>query len=226
MDIDTDKIAYTPSTGVRRVHETPLVAATPASLEGYGLLVDDPKNFPIEIVPWPAQGRRPIDRNTGDQGGVTEGLFEFCWRGEILYARNNAVGDSYLFGWSNWPEEAVTVRSGRARERVLIWRANYHPDGGQLFYPLNGQSFVVPLALPGDDVTPESFVSFWCDGNRALYLHPNVWHGAIVPHADEAEFLDRQGRVHARVSVNFVTEFGCYLGTSLRRPGADAGTHI
>jgi hypothetical protein len=24
--------------------------------------------------------------------------------------------------------------------------------------------------------------------------------------------------VHARVSVNFVTEFGCYLGASLRRP--------
>jgi hypothetical protein len=39
-----------------------------------------------------------------------------------------------------------------------------------------------------------------------------------VPLDDEAEFLDCQGRVHARVSVNFVTEFGCYLGAPLRRP--------
>src|SRR5579862_8499258 len=219
MDISLDPIAYPPSTGARRVHDTPLVVATPESLQGFGLLVDDPETFPIEIVQWPAQGWRAIDANTGNQGGVTEGLFEFCWQGETLYARNNAVGDSYLFGWSTWPEEASRSAAGR-RERALIWRANYHPDGGQLFHPLDRQSFVVPLALPGDDVTPERFVTFWCDGSRGLYLHPNVWHGALVPHADQAQFLDRQGRVHARVSVNFVKEFGCYLGASLRQPNS------
>jgi len=218
MEIAPREIAYAPSTGVRRIHETPLLAATAASLAGYGCLVDDPRTFPIEIVRWPAQGWRPIDANSGDQGGVVEGLFEFCWKGETLYARNNAVGDSYLFGWSNWPEEAAASTSGRVRERALIWRANYHPDGGQLFYPLNGQGFVVPLALPGDDVTPDRFVTFFCDGRCGLYLHPNVWHGAVVPLDDEAQFLDRQGRVHARVSVNFVEEFGCYLGAPLRRP--------
>jgi ureidoglycolate lyase len=217
MDIGSDRIPYIPSTGARRVHDAPLVVATPERLAGYGLLVDEPKTFPIEIVQWPAQGWRAIDAGSGDQGGVTEGLFEFCWNGQTLYARNHAVGDSYLFGWSTWPEEAKSSGGGR-RERALIWRANYHPDGGQLFSPLNGQSFVVPLALPGDDVTPESFVAFWCDGSRALYLHPNVWHGAVVPHDDEARFLDRQGRVHARVSVDFVREFGCYLGVPLRHP--------
>ena len=219
MDIDLSDIAYVPSTGVRRVHDTPVVAATAESLAGYGCLVEDPQSFAIEIVQWPAQGWRPIDKNSGDQGGVTEGLFEFSWQGETLYARNNAVGDSYLFGWSTFPEEATATRP-KQRERALIWRANYHPDGGQLFYPLHGQSFVVPLALPGDDVTPEKFVTFWCDGRSGLYLHPNVWHGAVVPLDDEARFLDRQGRVHARVSVNFVKEFGCYLGAPLRRPRA------
>jgi ureidoglycolate lyase len=218
MDMSQWEFAYVPTTGVRRAHETPIKIATEASLKGYGCLVDDPKTFPIEIVRWPAQGWRPIDLNSGDQGGVTEGLFEFCWKGETLYARNNAVGDSYLFGWSNWPEEAATGSCDRSRERALIWRANYHPDGGQLFYPLNGQSFVIPLALPGDDVTPEKFTTFWCGGGRGLYLHPNVWHGAVVPLDDEAEFLDRQGRVHARVSVDFVKEFGCYLAAPMRQP--------
>ncbi|HYP64932.1 MAG TPA: hypothetical protein VEQ14_01225, partial [Steroidobacteraceae bacterium] len=70
MDIDPQQIAYTPSTGVRRIHETPLVAASAESLAGYGRLVDNPREFPIEIVPWPAQGWRAIDANTGDQGGV------------------------------------------------------------------------------------------------------------------------------------------------------------
>jgi len=217
--VELDELAYVPTTGVRRTHETPLVAATDASLEGYGRLVDDPKTFPIEIVRWPQQGRRPIDANSGDQGGITQGFFEFRWAGETLFARNNAVGDSYLFGWSTWPEEAT--REGRStRARALIWRANYHPDGGQLVYPANGESFVVPLALPGDDVTPERFVSFWCDGTKGLYIHPNIWHGAFVPIADEARFLDRQGRVHARVSVDFPKEFGCYLALPLRRPDA------
>ncbi|HEY1491282.1 MAG TPA: ureidoglycolate lyase [Steroidobacteraceae bacterium] len=218
MNIDLDKIAYPPSTGARRVQETPLVAASAAALKGYGCLVEDPESFAIEIVPWPAQGRRPIDANTGNQGGIAEGIFEFSWQGETLYARNNAVGDSYLFGWSDWPEQATARGKGKVRERALIWRANYHPDGGQLFYPIDGKSFVVPLALPGDEVTPEQFVTFWCDGSCGLYIHPDVWHGAVVPHADEAQLLDRQGKVHARVSVDFVKEFGCYLGASLARP--------
>jgi len=216
MDFDPSEIAYVPTTGVRRMHETPAVPATESSLKGYGVLVDDPQGFPIEISRWPAQGWRPIDENSGNQGGVTEGLFEFWWKGETLFARNNAVGDSYLFGWSNWPEEAATGGATTHRERALIWRANYHPDGGQLVFPMHGESFVVPLALPGDDVTPEKFVTFMCDGKRGLYIHPNVWHGAFVPLDDHAEFLDRQSRVHARVSVDFAKEFGCYLASPLR----------
>ena len=157
-----------------------------------------------------------IDANSGDQGGITEGIFEFWWRGETLFARNNAVGDSYLFAWSTWPEEASGQAPQPTRERALIWRANYHPDGGQLVYPMNGESFVVPLALPGDDVTPDRFVTFWCSGTRGLYIHPNVWHGAFVPLDDHARFRDRQGRVHARVSVDFPKEFGCYLASPLR----------
>jgi hypothetical protein len=218
MDFNEADIHYIPSTGVRRVHETPLVLATAESLRGYGALVEEPDNFPIEIVRWPAQGWRPIDDRSGDQGGVTEGVFEFWWKGETLYARNNAVGDSYLFAWSTWPEEARNNGAPTARRHALVWRANYHPDGGQFFYPRNGEKFLVPLALPGDDVKPENFVSFLCDGSCGLYIHPNIWHGAIVPLDDTATLLDRQGRVHARVSVDFAKEFGCYLSVPMRLP--------
>jgi ureidoglycolate lyase len=84
MDFDSSALAYTPTTGVRRMHETPLVAAAASTLKGYGALVDDPHEFQIEIVRWPSQGWRPIDANSGNQGGVTEGLFEFWWKGETL----------------------------------------------------------------------------------------------------------------------------------------------
>lgn len=221
-DFDPAEIAamtiYVPTTGVRRLHQVEIVAATEANLQGYGHLVERPADRPIEIVRWPAQGWRPVDDHSGDQGGITEGIFEFGWRGDTLYARNNAVGDSYIFAWSEWPEDAASAGPAKPRRQALVWRANYHPDGGQLFYPLHGESFVVPLALPGDDVTPEHFVGFLCDGSCGLYIHPNIWHGAIVPLADNAELLDRQGRVHARVSVDFAKEFGCYLALPLPPP--------
>jgi ureidoglycolate lyase len=126
-----------------------------------------------------------------------------------------------LFAWSKYPEEATeTPIYGHTapRERALIWRANYHPDGGQMFYPMDPKSegFVIPLALPGDGVTPEKFVALRCDGGKGLYIHPNIWHGPVVPINDEDRFLDQQGRVHARVSVDFAKEFGGYLSVPLR----------
>lgn len=215
------ELSYVPTTGVHRVHETPVLAATEDALKGYGLIVHrDPKAFPVEIVPWPAQGRRPIDKNTGDQGGVTEGTFQSWWSGDTLFARNEAVNDRYLFGWSEWPEQARTEGPTAARKQALLWRANYHPDGGQLFWPTRGQRFAVPLALPGDEVKPEDFITFVCDGSCGLYIHPSVWHGPVIPLDDQVELLDRQGRVHARVSVDFPKEFGCYLASPLHSPGA------
>lgn len=218
MDFDPNEIAYPPTTGVRKEFRIPVVQATPESVKGYGHIVDSPDNCPIEIVRWPAQGWRPVDKNSGDQGGTTEGLFEFWWKGDTLYARNNAVGSSYLFAWSQWPEEATNAGSstGRPRERALMFRANYHPDGGQMFFPLNGESFIVPVALPGDDVTPDKFVAMRCEGGKGLYIHPNIWHGPVLCLEDHGRFLDRQGRVHARISVDFVKEFGGYLCVPLQ----------
>jgi ureidoglycolate lyase len=213
---DNSDIAYVPTTTARKAFETPLVQATSESIKGYGLIVDSPKDFPIEIVRWPAQGWRPVDDNSGDQGGTTEGMFELWWKGDNLWAHNEAVGDKYHFGWSQWPDEA-SAESGtdKPRERILIWHANYHPDGGQMFYPMDGQSFVIPLAMPGDDITPEKFIAFRCDGGKGLYIHPNIWHGSVVPIDDYCRLLDRQGRVHARVSVHFAEEFGRYLSVPL-----------
>ena len=97
-----------------------------------------------------------------------------------------------------------------------VWHANYHPDGGQLFYPWESKTFLCPLALPGDDVKPEDFVCFRCEGNRGLYIHPNIWHEGIFPIKGRQRFYDKQGAVHARVSVDFAREFGCLLEIKLK----------
>ncbi len=89
------------------------------------------------------------------------------------------------------PIDYLTPRlpPGLARpRRKMLWHANYHPDGGQLFFPLERRPFYVPLALPGDDVTPQKFVCFRFSG---------------------------QGAVHARVSVDFAREFGCLFEAAI-----------
>ncbi len=202
--------------GLRHV-AMPVVEATEANLRGYGHLVDDPADCRVEIVRWPARGRRPVDADTGDQGGTTEGVFVSEWRGDILYGRNEAVGGHYILAYGKPPEQAREDHAEPPR-RMLLWHANYHPDGGQLFVPLQRAPFYVPLALPGDEVAPEHFVCFRFDGSRGLYIHPDIWHEGVFGLSGLQRFHDRQGAVHARVSVDFAREFACLLEAPIAEP--------
>ena len=199
--------------GLARV-EMPVVDATPENLRGYGCLVDDRADCTIEIVRWPAQGWRAVDDDTGDQGGTTEGVFVSEWRGDVLYGRNEAVGGHYVLAYATAPEHARTEHA-HDPQRMLLWHVNYHPDGGQLFFPLAREPFFVPLALPGDDVKPADFVCFRFDGTRGLYIHPDVWHEGVFARRGTQRFFDQQGAVHARVSIDFAREFGCLLEAPL-----------
>ena len=197
-------------------HDVPLIRATDESVAQYGCLVDDPEGFEIEIVRWPASGWRPVDEGTGDEGGFVEGTFHGDWKGDVLYGTNEAVKGNYVLGWSTDPQKAIGDKQTVPRDQVLLWHMNYHPDGGQLFFPIDNKPFIVPVALPGDDLKPEQVIAFWCDGSRGLYIHPNIWHEGIFPVEDHQRFLDRQGRVHARVSCDIGKEFGVYLSCPLR----------
>jgi len=128
------------------------------------------------------------------------------------------VSGDYVLGWSQDPQRASNVAATRARDRILLWHMNYHPDGGQLFFPVEPKPFVMPVALPGDDLTPEKVIALWCDGSRGLYIHPNIWHEGVFPADDTQSFRDRQGKVHARVSCDVGREFGVYLSVPLAKP--------
>ena len=199
--------------GLKRV-VLPVVDATDENLAGYGRLVDDPASVAVEITRWPAQGSRPVDEDSGDEGGTTHGVFVSEWKGDILYGRNEAVGGHYILAYADEPSRADATHT-RPPARMLLWHCNYHPDGGQLFFPLDRAPFFVPLALPGDDVRPEHFVCFRFDGTQGLYIHPNVWHEGVFAQSGIQRFFDQQGAVHARVSVDFAREFGCLLEAPL-----------
>ena len=197
-----------------RWQDLPVVEASDETLRGYGRLVARPEDAPVEIVRWPARGWRPVDADSGDEGGVTEGVFVSEWKGDVLYGHNGAVGGHYVLAYGVAPEQA---REDHTRDpaQLLLWHANYHPDGGQRFFPRQRRPFYVPLALPGDDVRPEQFVCFRFDGSQGLYIHPEIWHEGVFTPQGRQEFDDAQGRVHARVSVDFAREFGCLLRVGL-----------
>ncbi len=119
----------------------PVIDATEANLQDFGRLVQDPASCPVEIVRWPSQGARPVDEDTGNEAGTTEGVFVSAWNGDILYGKNEAVGGHYILAYATDP---ALARKGHARtpERMLLWHANYHPDGGQRFFPAGEETLL------------------------------------------------------------------------------------
>ena len=103
--------------GLRRVR-MPVVEATPETLAGYGTLVDNPDDVRIEIVRWPAGDWRPVDPDTGDEGGTTEGVFISQWKGDILFGRNEAVDGHYILAYGVEPAEADSGHD-RPAERIF-----------------------------------------------------------------------------------------------------------
>lgn len=204
-----------PSSVDLRVVEAPLVVATDETLAGCGRLVDRFDPAAVTIVPWPTSGWRTLVPGTGNEGGTVQDVFAFERRGAVQYAENRAVGRRYLIGWYGDPATARDDAVPASIDRLLTHEANYHPDGGQIFFPRGGAPFVALLAPPGDDVRPESFVAYWFDGSRGVHIDPGVWHQPVFPVGGEAEFDDAQGRVHACVSVDFVGEFGAYVAVPL-----------
>jgi hypothetical protein len=196
--------------------EVPLKRATLESLAGFGRVITSFDEANVDIVTWPAQGWRPVEPGTGNQGGVTSGEFEVERAGGMMVARNHAVDGHYVTGWFTDPASASEQSADVDYSRILVREANYHPDGGQIFFPRDREPFVALLALAGDDISPQDFVAFYCDGSFGIHIDPNVWHQPLFPLGERIVFDDKQGRVHACIACDFVKEFNVYLSVPLR----------
>lgn len=198
--------------------DVPIIRATAESLAGYGRIVASFDEADVDIATWPAPGWRPVEPGTGNQGGITSGAFEVFRAGDMMHARNHAVDGHYVTGWFADPSAASEQSTNADHSRVLVREANYHPDGGQIFFPRDGDPFVALLALPGDDITPADFVAFYFDGRLGIHIDANVWHQPLFPLGERIVFDDKQARVHACIACDFVTEFSVYLSVPLREP--------
>ena len=149
---------------------------------------------------------------TGINGGTVSGNFTYKWEGDTCFSANAAVSVANFIG--RLPSNV----SPSNRTHVLVREANYHPDGGQIFYPKDGGAFVALLALPTDDIKLEDFRAFYFDGTYGLNIHANVWHQPMYPINDEMTFIGKQGAIYACVDMDTVKEFGRYLLVPLTPP--------
>jgi hypothetical protein len=186
-------------------HRVPIMKATEDNFKQYGRFVYDYDSEQVIISTWPQASWRKIMDRTGRGGGIAEGRFEYWWDDNKLMAVNNAVGGSYTVGIL---PKNVSINN---RTSVLTREANYHPDGGQVFYPLDKNPFVLLLALPGDDINPEDFVAFYFSGECGAQIYPNIWHQPVFPLSRKASFMTKQGKVHACVGVDTLEEFNKWL---------------
>ena len=197
------------------VYTVEALPATNESLAGLGFLVADFDSAEVQIVQWPQQGHRPVLSGTGLGGGFTEGDFEMHWDGQMVRSHNHAVDGQYITGWSCNPTKASAEAPREQTDFLYTFEANYHPDGGQVFYPTDNKPFVALLAPEGDDIKPEDFKAYYFDGSKGVHINAGVWHQPLFPVGDSQVFKDKQGAVHACVACNFVEEFGVYFKVPL-----------
>ena len=185
----------------------PLIVATDESVQGYGALVEHPDDIEIEIVL--ADRVAAVDEDSGDEAGWVKAHSTVNGK-DVLFGRNDAVSGTM---WAGRPPPRLLAPIGRRSVANGVVAPELPPAPDVVF---RNESFVVPVALPGDDLAVEQVITFGVMAAGALY--PGIWHDGIFPVSDHQRFLDRQGRVHARVSCDLASEFGHYLCVPLTAP--------
>ena len=80
---------------------------------------------------------------------TTEGDFEVHWEADYFFGHNLAIATAnnfYLDGLGAPPESARRAAPAAGDgSAIYLWMSDYHPDGGQLFWPRAPAPFVVCL---------------------------------------------------------------------------------
>ena len=183
--------------------KVPVLKADPENFAEYGNFVQNFDQEVVEIVPWNVSGSRKLMPGTGCGGTVIEDKFEF-WIDDDKFTRahNLAVGcDPYITG----------LVSGGS---IFTREANYHPDGGQVFYPTEEIPFYLLLAKKGDDIKATDFVCFYFNGECGCQIKPGIWHQPPYL-VEKTTFRGKQGAVHACIGYDSVDEEGLLLEIEL-----------
>ena len=96
------------------------------------------------------------------------------------------------------PQDRAIISIFRAQALAMpltVSMMERHPQGSQAFIPLKQNPFLIIVAPPGDEPSPESLRAFVTDGSQGINYRRGVWHHPILCCVPEDDFLvvDRAG---------------------------------
>jgi len=132
----------------------------------------------------------------------------FTAYGDVIQVEGSAhctINGGYAERYHDLAKIDVLERGGRAL--ISIFRATprpvpvhietmeRHPLSSQAFIPLSEVPFLVVVAPPGAQPTPESLLGFVTNGRQGVNYHRGVWHHALLALDRPCDFLvvDRGG---------------------------------
>lgn len=86
-------------------------------------------------------------------------------------------------------------RAQPAAMPIVVHELERHPLGTQAFMPMNGEAFVVIVALGEDKLDLSTLKAFITNGQQGVNYHRNVWHHPLFAWQTVTNFLtvDRGG---------------------------------
>ena len=96
------------------------------------------------------------------------------------------------------PEDTAVINIFRAQPRQLpmkIEMMERHPFGSQSFHPLSGEDYLVLVADPVEELTPEHLHLFIAKSTQGINYLKNTWHHPVLGLNTVCDFLvvDRKG---------------------------------
>ncbi len=90
----------------------------------------------------------------------------------------------------------INIFRGQPRPRPIVIRMmERHPLGSQAFVPMSGQNYLIVVAAPGGNFSPDDLQAFQVDGGIGVNYRKGTWHHPLLTLEADSDFLviDRGG---------------------------------
>jgi len=120
--------------------------------------------------------------------------------GAPSYQINNGTADRYhtLAKVQLDAQGAAVISIVNSRQQPLPHKVaviERHPLGSQAFIPRDKTPFIIVVAEPGEQVTPQQLQAFISNGEQGINYHAGTWHGLLLTPYSDMSFIciDREG---------------------------------